>query len=129
VKGFTQKPNIDYFDIFALVTMISSIRLLLALASIHKLVIPQINVKTTFLNGELEEEIYMTQPEGCVVPDLEKKLCKLCDGLKQTPKQWHEKLDNILLCDGFLITMLINMCTLSQKMVNVSLYVYMGMTC
>jgi len=41
---------------------------LLALASIHKLVIHQMDIKTTFLNGELEEEIYMTQPERCVVP-------------------------------------------------------------
>jgi len=68
-KGFTQKPNIDYFDTFALVTRISSIRVLLALAATPKLVIHQMNVKTAFLNDELEEEIYMTQPEGCVVPD------------------------------------------------------------
>ena len=103
-KEFSQKPNIDYFDIFASVTMISSIRVLLALASIHRLVIHQMDVKTTFLNGELEEEIYMTQPEGCVAPGQEEKVCKLLKylyGLKQTPKQWHEKLDNVLLCDGF----------------------------
>jgi len=66
-KGFTKKHNIDYFDTFAPVTRISSIRVLLVLASIHKLVIHQMDVKTTFLNGELEEEIYMTQSEGCVV--------------------------------------------------------------
>jgi len=67
-KGFTQKYNLDYFDTFAPITRISSIRVLLALTSIHKLVIHQMDVKTTFLNGELEEEIYMTQSEGCVVP-------------------------------------------------------------
>ena len=61
-KGFSQKPNIDYFDTFTPVTKISSIRVLLALASIHRLVIHQMDVKTTFLNGELEKEIYMTQP-------------------------------------------------------------------
>jgi len=62
------------------------------------------DVKTTFLNGELEEEIYMTQPEGCVAPGQEEKVCKLLKslyGLKQAPKQWHEKLDNVLLCDDF----------------------------
>jgi len=59
-KEFSQKPNIDYFDTFAPVTRIASIRVLLALASIHRLVIHQMDVKTTFLNGELEEEIYMT---------------------------------------------------------------------
>jgi len=89
-KGFTKKHNIYYFDTFAPVTRISSIRVLLALTSIHKLVIHQMDVKTTFLNGELEEEIYMTQPEGCVVPSQKEKVCKLLKslyGLKQVPKQ------------------------------------------
>jgi len=86
------------------VTTISSIHVLLALAATHKLVIHQMDVKTAFLNGELEEEIYMTQPKGCVVPGQEykvRKLLKSLYGLKQAPKQWHEKLDNVLLCDGF----------------------------
>jgi len=101
---FTQKTNINYFDTFAHVTRISSIRVLLALTSIHKLVIHQMDVKTTFLNGELEEEIYMTQPEGCIVPCQEEKVCKFLKylyGLKQTLKEWHEKLNNVLLCKGF----------------------------
>jgi len=71
-KSFPQKPNLDYFDTFAPVTKISFIRVLLA-PYIHKLVIQQTNVKTTFLNGELEEEIFMTQPKGCVVPGQKKK--------------------------------------------------------
>jgi len=103
-KGFTNKHNIDYFDTFAPVTRIFSIRVLLALTSIHKLVIHQMDVKIAFLNGELEEEIYMIQPEGCVVPGQKEKVCKLLKslyGLKQAPKQWHEKLDNVLLCEGF----------------------------
>ena len=53
-KGFKQKNDVDYFDTFALVTMISSIEVLIALASVHNLVIHQIDVKTAFLNGELE---------------------------------------------------------------------------
>jgi len=104
VKGFSRKPNIDYFDIFAPVTRISFIQVLLALTSIHMLVIYQMDVKTTFLNGELEEEIYMTQPEICVAPGQEKKICKLLKslyGLNQEPKQWHEIFDNVLLYDGF----------------------------
>jgi len=51
------------------------------------------DVKTAFLNDDLEEEIYMTQPEGCVVPGQESKICKLLKslyGLKEAPKQWHE---------------------------------------
>nr|KYP36589.1 Retrovirus-related Pol polyprotein from transposon TNT 1-94 [Cajanus cajan] len=103
-KGFTQKQDIDFFDTFAPVARISSIRVLIALASIHRLVIHQMDVKTAFLNGELEEEIYMTQPEGCEVPGQENKVCRLLKslyGLKQAPKQWHEKFDQVLLNDGF----------------------------
>jgi len=62
------------------------------------------DVKTTFFNGELEEKFYMTQPGGCVVLGQKEKVCKLLKslyGLKQTPKQWHEKLDNVLLSEGF----------------------------
>ena len=56
------------------------------------------DVKTAFLNGYLEEEFYMDQPKGCVVPRNEKKVCKLVKslyGLKQVPKQWHNKFDNV----------------------------------
>ena len=70
-------------------TRITSIRVLIAPASIHNLVIHQMNVKIAFLNGDLEKEIYMEQPEGCVVPGKEKKVCKLVKslyGLQQAPK-------------------------------------------
>ncbi|KAK3016456.1 hypothetical protein RJ639_007811 [Escallonia herrerae] len=63
-KGFSQKEGVDYFDTYAPVARIATIRVLIALASIHKLVIHQIDVKTAFLNGELDEEVYMQQPEG-----------------------------------------------------------------
>lgn len=99
-KGYKQQKNIDYFDTFAPVTRISSIRVLIALASIYNLVIHQMDVKTTFLNGELEEEIYMDKLEGYVVEGKERKVCKLVKclyGLKQAPKQWHEKFDKVLL--------------------------------
>jgi hypothetical protein len=58
-KGFTQKENVDYFDTFSPVARITSIRVLIALASIHNLFIHQMDVKTAFLNGDLEEEIYI----------------------------------------------------------------------
>ena len=63
------------------------------------------DVKTTLLNGDLEEEIYMDQPEGCVVQG-KKKVCKLVKslyGLKQTPKQWHNKFDHVLVTNGYSI--------------------------
>ena len=84
---------------------ISSIRVLIALASAHNLVIHQMDVKTTFLNGELKE-IYMDQPEGCMVLGDEKKVCRLVEsfyGLKQATKQWHSKFDHVLISNGFSI--------------------------
>ena len=64
------------------------------------------DVKTAFLNGELEEEIYMEQPEGFIVPEQENKVCRLIKslyGLKQAPKQWHAKFDKVMLSKGFKI--------------------------
>ena len=77
VKGFRQKKKkgLDYFDTYSPVTRITSIRLLIALAVVYDLQIHQMDVKTTFLNGELEEEIYMEQPEGFIVPEQENKVC------------------------------------------------------
>ena len=85
-KGFTQKQGIDYFDTYAPVGRIAMIRLLLSLTFIYNLVIHQMDVKTAFLNGELEEEVYMEQPEGFVMKGQEHKVCKLVKslyGLKQ----------------------------------------------
>ncbi|GKC52231.1 zinc finger, CCHC-type containing protein [Tanacetum coccineum] len=76
------------------------------MASIHSLIIHQIDVKTTFLNGELDEEVYMNQPQGFIMPDNENKACKLIKslyGLKQAPKQWHQKFDEVVLSNGYLL--------------------------
>jgi hypothetical protein len=103
-KGFRQREGIDYFDTYAPVARITSIRVLIALASIYKLVVHQMDVKTAFLNEDLDEEVYMDQPEGFVLPKNEKKVCKLVKllyGLKQAPKQWHEKFDTVILANGF----------------------------
>ena len=80
-KGYKQGHGVDYFDTYAPVARISSIRCLIALASIHKLVIHQMDVKTAFLNGDLEEEIYMEQPKCFKTPGQEKKVCKLVKSL------------------------------------------------
>jgi len=89
IRNFNQRHDIDYFDTYALVARIATIRVLVALVAIQKIVIHQMDVKTVFLNGELEEEVYMKQPEGFVIPGQEKKVCKLIRslyGLKQAPK-------------------------------------------
>ena len=86
LKGFKQKEDIDFFDTFSPFTKVTSIRLLIAIVAIHNLMIHKIDVKTTFLNGDLEEEIYMDQPKGFTVPSNEHKVCKLLKslyGLKQ----------------------------------------------
>ena len=70
------------------------------MADIYNLVVHQMDVKTSFLNGDLDEEVYMNQPEGFVVPDNEHKVCKLVKslyGLKQAPKQWHQKFNGVIL--------------------------------
>ena len=105
-KGYTQKKGIDYFDTYSPVTRLTTIRILIAMALIHKLIVHQMDVKTAFLNGDLDEEIYMDQPEGFVVQGQESKVCKLRKslyGLKQAPKQWHEKFDNTLTSNGFVV--------------------------
>ncbi|GKB40155.1 zinc finger, CCHC-type containing protein [Tanacetum coccineum] len=106
IQGFRQKSGIDYFDTYAPVARISTIRLLIAMASIHNLIIHQMDVKTAFLNGDLEEEVYMNQPQGFIMPGNENKVCKLIKslyGLKQAPKQWHQKFDEVVLSNGYLL--------------------------
>ena len=79
---------------------------MISIIALHNLEIHQIGVKTTFLNGELQEEIYMEQLEGFIAPGQEKKVCKLVKSLywlKQAPKQWHEKFDNIMMSNDFKI--------------------------
>jgi hypothetical protein len=74
------------------------------LAASHGLLVHQMDVKTAFLNGELEEEIYMDQLEGFVVKGQEGMVCKLVKslhGLKQAPKKWHDKFDRTLTSVGF----------------------------
>src|SRR5512141_1912425 len=94
-KGYTQKEGEDFFDTYSPVARLTTIRVLLSLAASHGLLVHQMDVKTAFLNGELDEEIYMDQPDGFVVEGQEGKVCKLLKslyGLKQAPKQWHESL-------------------------------------
>jgi len=105
-KGFTQKEDEDFFDTYSPVARLTTIRVLLSLAASHKLLVHQRDVKTTFLNGELEEEIYMNRPNRFIAQGQEGKVCRLLKslyGLKQAPKQWHEKFEKTLTSAEFAI--------------------------
>ena len=96
VKGFSQKQGIDFDKIFSPVVKMSSIRVVLGLVASLDLELEQLDVKTTFLHGDLKEEIYMDQPEGFKLKGNEHMVCKLKKslyGLKQAPRQWYKKFD------------------------------------
>jgi hypothetical protein len=80
-KGYTQKKGENFFDTYSPVARLTTIRVLLSLTASHGLLVHQMDVKTAFLNGELEEEIYMTHPDGFVVKGQEDKVCKLMKSL------------------------------------------------
>ena len=124
-KGFRQREGIDYFDTYAPVARLTTIRVLFALASLHNLYVHQMDVKTAFLNGDLDEEVYMEQSEGFVLPENEQKVCKLVKslyGLKQAPKQWHEKFDSVILSNGF-VHNISDKCLYTKEIGNVVVYV------
>ncbi|KAK2447548.1 secreted RxLR effector protein [Trifolium repens] len=101
-KGFTQVEGIDYNEIFSPVVKHCSIRVLMAIVNMYDLELEQMDVKTAFLHGELEETIYMQQPEGFVEDN--SKVCllkKSLYGLKQSPRQWYRRFDDFLLKTGF----------------------------
>ena len=94
-KGYRQKQGIDYDETFSPVVMLKSIRILLAIAAHYDYEIWQMDVKTAFLNGNLVEDVYMTQPEGFESNDV-KKVCKLqrsIYGLKQASRSWNIRFD------------------------------------
>ncbi|GJS26838.1 zinc finger, CCHC-type containing protein [Tanacetum coccineum] len=116
IQGFRHNSGIDYFDTYDPVARISTKRMLIAKASIHNLIIHQMDVKTAFLNGELDEEVYMNQPQGFIMHGNENKVCKLIKslyGLKQAPKQWHQKFDEVVLSNGYLLNQA-NKCAYSK---------------
>ena len=94
-KGFIQK-GVDYFDTYAPMARITSIRVLFSLASIHDLYIHQMDVKTTFLNGDLDKEVYMEQPEGFVLPGNKRKVCKLVKSLYGLNKLLNSGMKNLI---------------------------------
>ena len=95
-KGFSQKYGVDYEETFAPVAKFTSIRILLSLSAKYKLTVHQMDVKTSVLNGLLDEDIYMAQPDGFideVKPDHVCQLKRSLYGLKQSPRMWNQTID------------------------------------
>lgn len=102
IKGFTQREGIDYKETFSPVARLGTIRAVLSIAASNKMILFQFDVAAAFLYGELEEEIFMKQPEG--YNDGSKRVCKLkrsLYGLKQAPRCWNKRLVNYLIKIGF----------------------------
>ncbi|KAJ9542492.1 hypothetical protein OSB04_028998 [Centaurea solstitialis] len=103
-KGFKQQAGIDYDETFAPMARIEAIRIFLAYATHKNFTVYQMDVKTAFLNGELKEEVYVSQPEGFVdrtKPNHVYILDEALYGLKQAPRAWYDHLSNALLDNGF----------------------------
>ncbi|KAK5773528.1 hypothetical protein PVK06_049834 [Gossypium arboreum] len=103
-KGYSQIPGVDFTDVFSPVVKHSSIRALLGIVAMHDLELEQLDVKTAFLHGELEEDIYMQQPEGFIVSEKEDYVCllkKSLYGLKQSPRQWYKRFDSFMTSHDF----------------------------
>jgi hypothetical protein len=103
-RGFSQKEGIDYEETFAPVARYTTIRTIIALAVKMKWKLHQMYVKTTFLNGVIEEEVYIEQPQGFEVEDRKTHVYKLKMALyelKQAPRAWYGRIDNFLTSLGF----------------------------
>ncbi|KAK1609635.1 hypothetical protein QYE76_033308 [Lolium multiflorum] len=106
-KGFRQIQGVDYDETFSPVAKLKSVRILLAIAAFFDYEIWQMDVKTAFLNGDIEEELYMVQPKGFVDPKNADKVCKLqrsIYGLKQASRSWNRRFDKVIKDFGFIQT-------------------------
>lgn len=106
-KGFTQQWGQDYDETFSPVVRFETIRALIAISAAEGLVLHQMDVATAFLNGEIDEEIYVKQPEGFGVKGKEHLVCRLKKslyGLKQSPRCWNVMLARVLSKMGFVQT-------------------------
>lgn len=103
-KGYVQRHRVNYDKVFAPVARIETIRLVIAIAASNGWEIHHLDAKTAFLHGEVEEDVYVTQPEGFVVTGKEEKVYKLRKalyGLRQARRAWNVKLNGILRELGF----------------------------
>ena len=105
VKGYSERKGIDYEEVFALIVRFESIRILIALAALKGWKIHHLDVKSAFLNGEINEVIHVKQPEGLLVKGKEGyvlRLKKALYGLKKAPGAWYFKFHSCLISLGFI---------------------------
>jgi len=103
-QGYSQTEGFDYDETFSPVVRSESVRSVVALAVMNNLRLHQMDITTAFLHGDLQEEVYMKQPEGFVKQGQEKLVCRLKKsiyGLKQSPRCWNQALDAQLKTMGF----------------------------
>jgi len=103
-KGFTQRPGLDYHSTFSPVVKLATVRLVLAIAAQRSWPIHQLDVNNAFLQGSLEEDVYMRQPPGFESSQHSTYICKLKKaiyGLKQAPRAWYTELTSYLTSIGF----------------------------
>jgi hypothetical protein len=106
-KGYAQEYGTDYEETYAPVAKMTTVRLVIGLATQFDWPIFQLDVRNAFLNGDLHEEIYMHQPQGFVQTGAERKVCRLRKslyGLKQAPRAWNAKIHDYLVQFGFQIS-------------------------
>jgi hypothetical protein len=101
-KGYSQVEGVDYEETFAPVSRLEAIRMFLAFSSYKKFKVYQMDVKSTFLNGNLDEEVYIEQPKGFKLhkEDYVYKLRKELYGIKKAPRAWYSRLDSYLQKQG-----------------------------
>ncbi|GKC29915.1 retrovirus-related pol polyprotein from transposon TNT 1-94 [Tanacetum coccineum] len=104
-KGYRQEEGFNFEESFALVARLEAVRMFVAYVAHKNFAIFQMDVKTTFLNGTLKEEVYVSQPDVFVDPDFPDhvyKLKKAMYGLKQSPRAWYDKLSSFLIENYFI---------------------------
>ena len=104
VKGYCQIEGIDFKETFAPVSTNDSFRVIMVIVAHFDLELHQMDVKTTFLNGDMDEDVYMEQPTGFTEVGKEDLVCKINNsiyGLKQASRQWYLKFDRIITQNGF----------------------------
>jgi hypothetical protein len=105
-QGYTQVEGLDFRETYASVTRLEAIRILLSYACAHNIKLYQMDVKSVFLNGYINEEVYIEQPpdfEDDKKPDHVYKLKKALYGLKPAPRTWYKRLRDFLLSKGFMM--------------------------